>query len=190
MMPHMTGQCCCCVPPLQLIVAHFGVCHLCQLLTLCHSLRSDPWSGSTCGCSPDCRIVLHAVPAVNVPMIDQSNLLLVWADDSATLVLAFEVPPDPSSCPACPLMGHPRTLSRTDTNHEGHMSRNPCISRNMILTVLPPIAALWPLGTGQASPELCSYVSSQTSVHSMCCLHIDCSLAHECEKQCAQKASP
>ena len=32
-----------------------------------------------------------AVPAYDLPLIDQSNLLLVWANDSATLVLAFEV---------------------------------------------------------------------------------------------------
>ena len=39
---------------------------------------------------------VFAVPAFDLPMVDQSNLLLVWANDSSTLVLAFEVPPQSS----------------------------------------------------------------------------------------------
>jgi hypothetical protein len=38
-----------------------------------------------------CCALLSAVPAFDLPMIDQSNLLLAWANDSSTLVLAFEV---------------------------------------------------------------------------------------------------
>ena len=43
---------------------------------------------------------MNAVPAYDLPLIDQSNLLLVWANDSSTLVLAFEArSPPPVACP-------------------------------------------------------------------------------------------
>ena len=70
--------------------------------TVCHSpprhIRED-------SCLPRPSVAKHlahgltpallvcAVPAFDLPLIDQSNLLLAWANDSSTLVLAFEVRP-------------------------------------------------------------------------------------------------